>query len=48
MGPVVLQVDHAESTKKLERAGQRMADNANELLKLIVKQRSQSPALAPS
>ena len=44
----ILQADFAESTRNLEREGQLWADHANELLKLIAKQRSRLPALAPS
>ncbi|KAL3154078.1 hypothetical protein ABBQ32_013617 [Trebouxia sp. C0010 RCD-2024] len=38
----------SDSTKHLEREGQHLANHANELLKLIARQRSHSPALAPS
>lgn len=34
---------HADSTKSLEKEGQQLADTANELLKLIARQRTHSP-----
>lgn len=39
----VLQEAHADSTKSLEKEGQQLADTANELLKLIARQRTHSP-----
>ena len=43
---LMVQEVYAESTKALEMEGQKLADNANAMLKVIVRQAALSPACA--